>query len=125
MAIVTQFVFAAQADHRMGPNHIRAAGVQLPVHVGIAGPAKLQTMIKFAMACGVLRPLAEGAAEARQWISPSLMLPYEPDRCRASASADHMAANPDSLIKKLHIFPAGAGILGQRRLGSTAIASRV
>ena len=35
-----------------------------------------------------------------------LMLPYEPTDV-AQGLADHMAANPDSLIKKLHIFPLG------------------
>ena len=69
MAIVTQFVFAAQPIIEWA-DHIRAAGVQLPVHVGIAGPAKLQTMIKFRHGLR-RRPLAEGAAGSAPWISPS------------------------------------------------------
>ncbi|MEL6197973.1 MAG: methylenetetrahydrofolate reductase, partial [Pseudomonadota bacterium] len=52
MAIATQFCFEA------GPviawaDRLAAAGVRLPIHIGVAGPAKLQTLIKFAMACGV------------------------------------------------------------------------
>ena len=52
MALATQFAFEA------GPiiewaNAVKAAGVDIPIHIGIAGPAKLQTLIKFAIACGV------------------------------------------------------------------------
>ena len=103
MAIATQFVFEAQPIIDWA-NRIRAAGIELPIHVGIAGPAKLQTMIKFAMACGVgpsLKVLQKRAMDLTK-----LMLPYEPTEV-AQGLADHMAANPDSLIKKLHIFPLG------------------
>jgi len=103
MAIVTQFVFQAQPIIDWA-NRIQAAGVKLPIHVGIAGPAKLQTMIKFAMACGVgpsLKVLQKRAMDLTK-----LMLPYEPTEV-AEGLAEHMAANPDSLIKKLHIFPLG------------------
>lgn len=103
MAIATQFVFEAQPIIDWA-NRIRAAGVELPIHVGIAGPAKLQTMIKFAMACGVgpsLKVLQKRAMDLTK-----LMLPYEPTDV-AQGLADYMAANPDSLIQKLHIFPLG------------------
>ena len=60
MAIATQFCFES------GPviawaDRLAEAGIDLPIHIGVAGPAKLQTMIKFAIACGVgpsLRVLA-------------------------------------------------------------------
>ena len=65
MAIATQFGFEA------GPviawaDRLRAAGITLPVHIGVAGPAKLQTMLKFAMACGVGPSLARAAAPRRR-----------------------------------------------------------
>lgn len=103
MAIATQFVFEAQPIVEWA-NRIRAAGVRLPIHVGVAGPAKLQTMIKFAMACGVgpsLKVLQKRAMDLTK-----LMLPYEPTEV-AQGLADHIAADPDSLIKKIHIFPLG------------------
>lgn len=52
MAVVTQFAFDAKAVLTW-TTRLRNIGVTLPVHVGIAGPAKLQTLIKHAMACGV------------------------------------------------------------------------
>ena len=75
MAIATQFSF------EVGPvivwaDRLRAAGITLPVHIGVAGPAKLQTMLKYAMGCGVgpsLRVLQRRASDLTK-----LMLPFEP-----------------------------------------------
>ncbi len=103
MAIVTQFAFEA------GPiiewaNALQAEGIDLPIHIGIAGPAKLQTMIKFAIACGVgpsLRVLQRRAMDVTK-----LVMPYEPDEV-VSALAQHKAANPDFAISHVHFFPLG------------------
>jgi methylenetetrahydrofolate reductase (NADPH) len=103
VAIATQFAFEA------GPviawaDRLRAEGIGLPIHLGIAGPAKLQTLIRFAVACGVgpsLRVLQKRATDVTK-----LVLPYEPTDFVADL-ARHKAANPDSLIEQLHIFPLG------------------
>ena len=61
MAMATQFCFEAEPVIAW-VNRLQAEGIKLPVHIGIAGPAKLQTLIKFAIACGVgpsLRVLAK------------------------------------------------------------------
>jgi methylenetetrahydrofolate reductase (NADPH) len=83
MALATQFAFEA------GPiidwvDGLQAAGIALPVHIGIAGPAKLQTLIKFAIACGV---------------GPSLKA--------LQKRAAHKAANPGFGIEQVHFFPLG------------------
>ena len=52
MAIATQFCFDA-APVIAWADKLAAADVAIPIHIGIAGPAKLQTLIKFAIACGV------------------------------------------------------------------------
>jgi methylenetetrahydrofolate reductase (NADPH) len=103
VAIATQFAFEA------GPviawaDRLRAEGIDLPIHLGIAGPAKLQTLIRFAVACGVgpsLRVLQKRATDVTK-----LVLPYEPTDFVADL-ARHKAANPGSLIEQLHIFPLG------------------
>ncbi len=103
MAIATQFAFDA------GPiiewaNRVQAAGIDLPIHIGIAGPAKLQTLIKFAIACGVgpsLKVLQRRAIDVTK-----LVLPYEPDDV-VSALAAHKAANPGFAITHVHFFPLG------------------
>lgn len=103
MAIVTQFAFEAGPIIQWA-NDVQAAGINLPIHIGIAGPAKLQTLIKFAVACGVgpsLRILQKRAMDVSK-----LLLPYEPDDV-VTALAHHKAANPDFAITHLHLFPLG------------------
>ena len=103
MALATQFAFEA------GPviawaDRLKAEGIDLPIHIGIAGPAKLQTLIKFAIACGVgpsLKVLQKRAKDVTK-----LLLPFEPNEI-LNALADHKAAHPDCLIEKVHFFPLG------------------
>ena len=103
MALATQFAFEA------GPiiewaDSLKAAGITIPIHIGIAGPAKLQTMIKFAIACGVgpsLKVLQKRAKDVTK-----LLLPFEPTQVLTELAA-HKAANPDSNIEKVHFFPLG------------------
>jgi len=103
MAIATQFAFEA------GPiiewaDSLKAAGIDLPIHIGIAGPAKLQTLIKFSIACGVgpsLRVLQRRAKDVSK-----LLLPFEPTDVIADLAA-HKAANPDFNITNVHFFPLG------------------
>jgi methylenetetrahydrofolate reductase (NADH) len=103
MALATQFAFDA------GPiitwaDSLREAGITIPVHIGIAGPAKLQTLIKFAIACGVgpsLKVLQKRAMDVTK-----LLLPYEPNEV-INTLALHKAQNPDFNISHVHFFPLG------------------
>ena len=103
MALATQFAFDAKPIIRWADN-LRDAGITLPIHIGIAGPAKLQTLIKFAIACGVgpsLKVLQKRAMDVSK-----LLLPYEPNEVLAELAA-HKAANPDFNITNVHFFPLG------------------
>ncbi|MDJ1007045.1 MAG: methylenetetrahydrofolate reductase [Paracoccaceae bacterium] len=103
MAIVTQFAFEAPPVIAWAEG-LRRAGISLPIHIGIAGPAKLQTLIKFAVACGVgpsLRVLERRAMDVTK-----LLLPYEPNDVVAALAA-HKAAHPDFPIERVHLFPLG------------------
>ncbi|MHA7874478.1 methylenetetrahydrofolate reductase [Roseivivax sp.] len=103
MALVTQFAFEAQPIIDW-TERLAAERIRLPVHVGLAGPAKLQTLIRFAVACGVgpsLRVLQKRAMDVTK-----LVLPYTPDEV-ARALAAHKAAHPESLIEAAHLFPLG------------------
>ena len=103
MALATQFAFEAAPIVKWADG-LKAAGITLPIHIGIAGPAKLQTMIKFAVACGVgpsIRVLQRRARDVSK-----LLLPYEPTEVLTDLAA-HKAANPDSLIEQVHFFPLG------------------
>jgi methylenetetrahydrofolate reductase (NADPH) len=103
MAIVTQFAFEADPIIAWA-ERIAAAGVTLPIHIGVAGPAKLQTMIKFAVACGVgpsLRVLQRRARDVTK-----LVKPFEPTDLVARLAA-HKAAAPAFGIETVHLFPLG------------------
>ena len=103
MALATQFCFEAKPVIAWA-DALRDAGVTLPIHIGVAGPAKLQTLIKFAMACGVgasLKVLQKRALDVTK-----LVLPYEPTELLTEL-ATHKAANPDFNITQVHFFPLG------------------
>ncbi|MBK5946337.1 5,10-methylenetetrahydrofolate reductase [Rhodobacter veldkampii DSM 11550] len=103
MAIVTQFCFDAEPIIAWA-DRIRAAGVDLAVHIGVAGPAKLQTLLKFAITCGVgpsLRTLQRRARDVTK-----LLTPFEPTEFLLTL-ATHKAAHPDFGIESVHFFPLG------------------
>jgi len=102
-AIVTQFAFEG------GPiidwvNRLAAEGIKMPVHIGIAGPAKLQTLLKFAISCGVgpsLKVLQKRAKDVTK-----LLTPFEPTELLMEL-AKHKAKHPDFGIEAVHFFPLG------------------
>ncbi|MDF1728142.1 MAG: methylenetetrahydrofolate reductase [Sulfitobacter sp.] len=103
MAIATQFAFEAQPIIEWADS-LKHAGITLPIHIGIAGPAKLQTLIKFAIACGVgpsLKVLQKRAMDVTK-----LLLPYEPTDVVGELAANR-AENPDFNITHVHFFPLG------------------
>ncbi len=103
MAIVTQFAFEA-APIVDWAGMLREEGIALPVHIGVAGPAKLQTLIRFAIACGVGPSLQVLQRRARD--VTRLLLPFEPDEFLAALAA-HKAAQPDFAVERVHFFPLG------------------
>jgi len=103
MAIATQFCFEADPVIAWA-DALQREGIDLPIHIGIAGPAKLQTMIKFAMACGVgpsIRVLQRRAKDITK-----LMMPFTPHEVLADLAA-YKQNNPSSKIEKVHFFPLG------------------
>ncbi|MEX0338973.1 MAG: methylenetetrahydrofolate reductase [Arenibacterium sp.] len=103
MALATQFAFDAKPIIAWADG-LKTAGIDLPIHIGIAGPAKLQTLIKFAIACGVgpsLKVLQKRAMDVTK-----LLLPYEPTDVLTELAA-HKAAHPDFNITQVHFFPLG------------------
>jgi methylenetetrahydrofolate reductase (NADH) len=101
VSLVTQFGFEAQPILRWIAAQ-RAAGVDCPVHVGIAGPASVATLAKYAIRCGIgasLRTLAGGhTAFAR------IMVEAGPDALISELVAGETAQAP---IAGLHVFTFG------------------
>ena len=108
VTLVTQFGFEAAPILRWIAAQ-REQGVDCPVHVGIAGPATVATLAKFAIRCGVgasLRALARGhAAFAR------ILVEAEPDTLLDEIFAGE---TENATIAGLHLFTFG----GVRRTAS-------
>jgi len=67
LSIVTQFCFKAEPIVEW-LGHIRAQGIDIPVRVGLAGPARLVTLMRYAVHCGIgnsLHVLTEHPSFAR------------------------------------------------------------
>ena len=103
MAIVTQFCFDADVVNKWAKN-IQEDGIDIPIHIGIAGPAKLQTLLKFSVECGIgasMKILTKRAKDITK-----LLLPYEPTQI-INALAIFKDNYPDFNIEQVHFFPLG------------------
>tara|TARA_B000000609_G_C24174044_1_gene352490 strand:- start:1479 stop:2330 length:852 start_codon:yes stop_codon:yes gene_type:complete len=103
MAITTQFSFDADAVISWA-NTIKASGVDIPIHIGIAGPAKLQTLLRYSLECGVGASIKIIQKRAKDLTK--LLLPYKPTTI-ISQLAEYKDKNPDFNIEKVHFFPLG------------------
>ncbi len=103
MHIVTQFAFEA-APILAWDRALRAAGNKLPIRVGIPGIAKLQTLLKYAIACGVgnsMNFLKKQASNVTR-----LVMQQEPDQL-VRELALYMATDPECGIEGVHMYPLG------------------
>lgn len=100
---VTQFGFDAQAFIDW-ETETSAQGIDLPMHVGLAGPASIKQLIKFAAVCGV--GASTRMLKSRTAATANLLRAKAPDDL-VVVFARHQAANPDARIKNPHIFAFG------------------
>ncbi len=103
MRIVTQFGFDADGFINWAES-LQENGVGLPVHLGVAGPAKLTTLIKFAAMCGVGNSLQ--FLKKRASAITTLAKGFDPDSIVGPIEA-HAISSDDSTIKAIHVFPFG------------------
>ena len=103
IAITTQFCFEAEPVIEWA-NSLTTNGINIPIHIGVAGPAKLQTLIKFSIACGVgpsLKVLQKRAKDVKK-----LLLPFDPNDFLETL-ANHKKENPKFNVSNIHFFPLG------------------
>ena len=103
MAIATQFCFDADVVKKWADS-IKKEGIDIPIHIGIAGPAKLQTLLKFSIECGIgasMKVLTKRAKDLTK-----LLLPYHPTEI-LNALAKFKANDSKLNIEKVHFFPIG------------------
>ncbi|MBB4286508.1 hypothetical protein [Roseospira goensis] len=101
--IVTQFAFSAAPVLRWAEG-LAAAGVTLPIRVGLPGPAKPATLITYARQCGVgasLRVLTR-----RPDVMAGLLRAWTPDAIVADLVRAGRSEGP-ARIAGVHLFPFG------------------
>ena len=103
MAIATQFCFDAEVVKKW-TDDIKEKGIDIPIHIGIAGPAKLQTLLKFSIECGIgasMKVLTKRAKDLTK-----LLLPYKPTQI-LNELAEYKSIDPKLNIEQVHFFPIG------------------
>lgn len=106
LSIVTQFCFEAEPIVEW-LRRIRARGIDVPIRVGLAGPAGLITLARYAVRCGVgnsLRALTEKPSFAKLLVEKG---PEPIIRGFVSAAEDGNAAPLPFDIAGLHFFVFG------------------
>ena len=103
MRVVTQFGFDTDGLLRWA-RALEQDGVSLPVHLGVAGPASVTSLLKYAALCGVgesTRFLARNSTRVTSLLTNHSPEPY------VKPVEEHVAANQTSLLKQFHVFPFG------------------
>ena len=103
MAITTQFCFDSKTVINWA-NDIKNKGINIPIHIGIAGPAKLQTLLRYSIECGVGASIK--ILQKRAFDLTKLLLPYKPTSI-INELAEYKSINSDFNIEKVHFFPLG------------------
>ena len=103
MAIATQFCFDANIVKKWADD-LKEDGIDIPIHIGITGPAKLKTLLKFSIECGVGSSITVLSKRAKD--ITKLLLPYKPTQILKDL-AQYKASDPEFNIEQIHFFPFG------------------
>jgi methylenetetrahydrofolate reductase (NADPH) len=101
--VVTQFAFDGPALVNWD-KHLTVQGNRLPIHIGIAGPATLKSLLHYATMCGIgnsMRVLKRQALNITRLTQVSA-----PDRLVLDL-ARYRATDPDCRIARAHFFTFG------------------
>jgi len=100
---VTQFAF--EADPIIAwDKALREAGSTMPVYIGLPGLATIKTLLRFGLEAGVGPSISFIKKQAMNVLK--LMNVSTPSK-QLVGIAEHVAADPDSLIKGVHLYPLG------------------
>ncbi|MEM8749586.1 MAG: methylenetetrahydrofolate reductase [Pseudomonadota bacterium] len=100
--IVTQFGFDGSKFVEW-TQALANAGIEAPIHLGVAGPAKITTLIKYAAMCGVGNSL--NFFKKRTSAIAQLATKHSPED--VVDPIEKAWRSNDSLIAQLHVFPFG------------------
>ena len=79
-------------------------GDHMPVHLGVAGPAKITTLVKYAAMCGVGNSLDFFKKRTRSLAT--LATSHSPEGV-VGPIEKHWQDNPQTAIRQVHVFPFG------------------
>ena len=102
-SLTTQFCFELDPI-KAWEIRLKEEGIVIPINIGVAGPARLQTMIKYALMCGVGPSIK--VLEKRAKDLTKLLLPYSPKKFLIEL-ANYKDENKNSKINSVHFFPLG------------------
>jgi methylenetetrahydrofolate reductase (NADH) len=105
LRLVSQFALAAE-PYVAWERAIRADGNRLPVYAGIPGVTSPATLLKYGLACGIGPSLEILRKQTGGLLKLATTRLWRPDEV-ARGIAEAAAAEPDSLIRGLHVFPFG------------------
>jgi len=100
--IVTQFGFDGPKFIQWAID-VKAAGIEAPIHLGVAGPAKITTLIKYAAMCGVGNSL--NFFKKRTSAIAQLATKHSPEDVVGPIEQIWMSGETN--IAQLHVFPFG------------------
>ena len=103
LRIVTQFGFDAQKFIRWA-HGLSQHGIDLPVHLGVAGPAKITTLIKYAAMCGVGNSISFLKKNALSLTA--LATSHSPETV-VGPIEDHVLNSDATPIRQIHVFAFG------------------
>ncbi len=100
--IVTQFGFDGTKFIQWAKD-VKAAGIDAPIHLGVAGPAKITTLIKYAAMCGVGNSL--NFFKKRTSAIAQLATKHSPED--VVGPIEQVWATGETNITQIHVFPFG------------------
>lgn len=114
--LVSQFCFDADAIIAMAKG-LRSSGITLPLRVGLAGPADIRTIWKYALHCGIGNSMR--VLGSRVDAVSNLLVRHTPDRLVAEL-ADAKRRMPTLGLDGVHFFAFG-GVAGTARWARTVL----
>lgn len=103
LRIVTQFCFDPLSIMNW-IDDLGRYGVELPIHVGVAGPARISTLLNYARICGVGNSIQFIKKQFKSLAA--LTTTYSPDQVVIPIE-QRAFAKPNTLIEQIHLFPFG------------------
>jgi len=103
MRIVTQFGFDAPKALAWADGLVRA-GIDVPIHLGVAGPAKITTLIKYGTMCGIGNSLSVLSRHGGGLMA--LATGYSPETVVGPVEERLRTGTPGP-ITQIHVFPFG------------------